>query len=288
MRKVDDASGAPGKSGLGRAVYGLHACDRHAGDGPVVIMEEVAAAYGRHVAMRGVSISLERGEFLGVIGPNGAGKTTLLTVLNGLGRIVAGRATVLGMPVTSGTARALRRRIGYVAQVQDFDPLLPMTVRESVLTGCYGRLGLLRRIPDTARQRAEELMELVGLGELAHRPLGHLSGGERQRAAIARALLQEPEILLLDEPTASLDWQAQRGILALIRTVHERFGLTSLIVTHDLNTLPDVCTHIACMKAGCLECVGHPEEIANAKLLSELYGTRIQVLRDGGRTHLLY
>ncbi|WP_022663190.1 metal ABC transporter ATP-binding protein [Paucidesulfovibrio longus] len=256
--------------------------------GPAVVLRGVAAAYGRHVAMRDVNLTLERGEFLGVIGPNGAGKTTLLTVLNGLGRIVAGEAEVLGLPVTARTARSLRRRIGYVAQLQDFDPLLPMTVRESVLTGCYGRVGLLRRVPDAARRRAGELLELVGLDSLAHRPLGHLSGGERQRAAIARALLQEPEMLLLDEPTASLDWQAQRGILGLIRTVHERFGLTSLIVTHDLNTLPDVCTRIACMKSGRLERVDLPERIADPELLGALYGTRIRVLREAGRTHLLY
>ncbi|SKA82027.1 manganese/iron transport system ATP-binding protein [Paucidesulfovibrio gracilis DSM 16080] len=257
-------------------------------DSPVLILEDVAAAYGRHVAMRGVSLRLRRGEFLGVIGPNGAGKTTLLTVLNGLGRIVAGRVEVLGIPVTGRTARHLRRRIGYVAQLQEFDPLLPMTVTESVLTGCYGRLGLLRRVPASERRKAEEFMQLVGLSGLEHRPLGHLSGGERQRAAIARALLQRPEILLLDEPTASLDWQAQRGILELIRTVHERFGLTSLIVTHDLNTLPDVCTRIASMKDGRLVRVDTPRAMADPEMLSELYGTRIRVIEDGGRTHLVY
>ncbi len=256
--------------------------------GAVVSLDNVAAAYGRHVAMRGVTIDLERGEFLGVIGPNGAGKTTLLTVINGLGRIVAGRATVLGLPVTSDNVLGLRRRIGYVAQLQEFDPLLPMTVWESVLTGCYGRLGLLRRVPEILRERARELIHLVGLDGLEHRPLGHLSGGERQRAAIARALLQEPDILLLDEPTASLDWQAQRGILGLIRDVHHRFGLTSLMVTHDLNTLPEICTRIACMKDGFVVRVDKPGNIADPALLSELYGTDIRVLEHDGRTHLLY
>lgn len=251
-------------------------------------MRNVAAAYGRHVAMRDVSLRLERGEFLGVIGPNGAGKTTLLTVLNGLGRMVAGSAEVLGLPVTSSTARSLRRRIGYVAQLQEYDPLLPMTVRESVVTGCYGRLGLLRRVPGSAYDQADELMELVGLSGLEQRPLGHLSGGERQRAAIARALIQEPEMLLLDEPTASLDWQAQRGILSLIRDVHRRFGLTSLMVTHDLNTLPEICTRIACMKDGRVVGIGTPEEISDPDLLSRLYGTSIRVLEHDGRTHLLY
>lgn len=131
-------------------------------------------------------------------------------------------------------------------------------------------------------------MSLVGLDGLEHRPLGHLSGGERQRAAIARALLQEPEILLLDEPTASLDWQAQRGILTLVHKVHQQFGLTSLMVTHDLNTLPEICTRIACMKDGRVVEVGDPDDIADPELLSSLYGTTIRVLEQDGRTHLLY
>ncbi|MGE4551483.1 MAG: metal ABC transporter ATP-binding protein [Desulfovibrionaceae bacterium] len=255
---------------------------------PVIALRDVAAAYGRHVAMQGVTLDLRRGDFLGVIGPNGAGKTTLLTVVNGLGRIVAGSAVVLGLPVTRRTAGALRRRIGYVAQLQEFDPLLPITVRESVLTGCYGRLGLFARVPDAARARTDELLDLVGLAHLAHRPLGHISGGERQRAAIARALLQEPDILLLDEPTASLDWQAQDGVLALVRQVHERFGLTSCMVTHDLNTLPEVCTRVACMRAGRITAQGSPAEMADAALLSELYGTPIEVLEHRGRTRLLH
>ena len=95
-------------------------------------------------------------------------------------------------------------------------------------------------------------------------------------------------MLLLDEPTASLDWQAQRGILALIRDVHRRFNLTSLMVTHDLNTLPEICTRIACMKAGRLISIGEPAEIADPDLLSGLYGTPIRVLEHDGRTHLLY
>jgi ABC-type Mn2+/Zn2+ transport system ATPase subunit len=254
----------------------------------VVRLYEVAAAYGRHVAMRDITLDLEQGAFLGVIGPNGAGKTTLLTVLNGLGKIVSGHAEVLGTPVIPANFHALRRRIGYVAQLQEFDPLLPMTVRETVLTGCYGKLGLFRRVPFVIRERAKELMELVGLKGLEDRPLGHLSGGERQRASIARALLQEPEILLLDEPTASLDWQAQRGILGLVRSVHIEFGLTSLIVTHDLNTLPDICTRIVCMKSGTIRHMGAADEIADADLLSELYGTRIRVLQHEGQTQLLY
>jgi len=255
--------------------------------GPIIRLDNVSAAYGRHVAMREVTLDLRRGEFLGVIGPNGAGKTTLLTVVNGLAQIVGGRVTALGRDVTPKNAGELRKRIGYVSQLQELDPLLPISVRESVLTGCFGRLGLLRRIPRSARERAEELLRLLGLHELAERPLGRLSGGEKQRTAIARALLQQPDILLLDEPTASLDWQAQREILALIQDLHGRFALTTLIVTHDLNTLPAICNRVAFMKAGRLTWSGSPAEAVDGERLSALYNTPIHVVMHGGRPHIL-
>jgi ABC-type Mn2+/Zn2+ transport system ATPase subunit len=259
----------------------------HAPGETALRLENVSAAYGRHVAMREVNLTMGRGEFLGVIGPNGAGKTTLLTVLNGLARVVGGRVEVLGRPLTPATVGALRKRIGYVAQLQEIDPLLPITVGETVLSGCFGRVGPLRRVPAAARRRAEELLDLVGLTELARRPLGHLSGGEKQRTAIARALLQEPDILLLDEPTAALDWQAQRGILALIQELHARFGLTTLIVTHDLNTLPAVCTRVAYMKGGTITWSGSPAQAVDGARLSALYNIPIHVVRHAGRDHIV-
>ncbi|WP_461208817.1 metal ABC transporter ATP-binding protein [Desulfocurvus sp. DL9XJH121] len=254
----------------------------------ILRFEGVSAAYGRHVAMRGVDLSLRQGDFLGIIGPNGAGKTTMLTVVNGLGRVVGGEVSVLGRRVDAASARDIRRQVGYVAQHQDIDPLLPVTVRESVLTGCFGVVGLLRRVPGRYKRRAKELMELVGLAPLAERPLGHLSGGEQQRVAIARALLQGPRILLLDEPTASLDWQAQRGILGLVQDLHVSLGLTSMIVTHDLNTLPDVCNRIAFMKDGLLTWEGPADEAVDEARLGELYGTRIHVAEMNGRRHICY
>ncbi|MBU1003995.1 MAG: ABC transporter ATP-binding protein [Proteobacteria bacterium] len=257
-------------------------------EGEVIRLDNVSAAYGRHVAMRGINLSLNFGDFLGVIGPNGAGKTTMLTVLNGLGRVVGGTVTALGQRVDARSAGQLRKSIGYVAQQQDIDPLLPISVRESILSGCYGIVGLVRKVPQSFRDRAEELMGLVGLEPLADRPLGHLSGGERQRVAIARALLQQPRILLLDEPTASLDWQAQREILGLVQELHLRFSLTSLIVTHDLNTLPEVCNRIACMKNGQLLWEGPSEQAVDEARLSGLYGTDIHIAEINGRRHICY
>lgn len=255
---------------------------------PAILMNSVSAAYGRHVAMRGVSLRVDYGDFVGVIGPNGAGKTTILTVINGLGHIVGGTVQALGTVVTPHTAGRLRKRIGYVAQQDDIDPLLPISVLESVLCGACGRVGLFRRIPASIRHRAIELLTLVGMRGLISRPLGHLSGGERQRVAIARALIQKPDILLLDEPTAALDWQAQREILLLIRDIHTRFGLTSLIVTHDLNTLPDVVNRVAFMKNGELIWQGPPDAAMDECRLSRLYGTNITIATSGGRSFICH
>lgn len=190
---------------------------------PVITLRDVAASYRREEVLRGVSLDVRKGEFLGVIGPNGAGKTTLLTVINGLIRPHKGQVRVLGTPVSSTNAGNLRKRIGYVIQGQMIDPRLPITVRESTLVGSYGRIGLLRRIPKVVYERVDAILEVVGMSHLKHRPLGHLSGGEKQRVAIARAFVQEPEILLLDKPTTSLDLQSQRGILDLIERLHEHF-----------------------------------------------------------------
>ncbi|GAB6178268.1 ABC transporter ATP-binding protein [Desulfobaculum senezii] len=255
---------------------------------PIIRMDNVSAAYGRHVAMHGVSLTVQRGDFLGIIGPNGAGKTTMLTVTNGMGRIAGGRVEVFGTEVTPRSARLLRKRIGYVAQRQDIDPLLPISVRESVVSGSFGRIGLFRRVPHSVVEYAEELLDMVGIGALAQRPLGHLSGGEQQRAAIARALVQRPDLLLLDEPTAALDWQAQREILELVRTIHTRFGLTSLIVTHDLNSLPDVTNRIAFMKDGRMVWQGTPRGALDEARLSELYGTPVKVATVNGAPHVCH
>lgn len=256
-------------------------------DNIVVEIEEAVVSYREDVALRGVSLQVRKGEFVGVIGPNGAGKTTLLTVVNGLGRLLSGRARVLGQPLTPHNAHHIRTRVGYVAQAQDIDPRMPISVREVVMIGRYGRLGLLHRPTAADWAVVERMIELVGMSHLADRPIGHLSGGEQQRAAIARALSQEPDIFLLDEPTANLDWRAQREILDLVKRIHARQRLTTLFVTHDLNALPRACDRVVLMKEGCIWGEGAPEAVLRNEVLSELYDTPIAIIEHGGRRVVL-
>ena len=238
---------------------------------PVIDIADAVVSYREDVALDGVSLQVGSGEFVGVIGPNGAGKTTLLTVVNGLGRLAHGNVRVLGMAPYGGDGHRSRKRIGYVAQVENIDPRLPITVRETVMVGLYGRLGWFRRPKGTHLARVDEVLDRVGLAHLARRPVGHLSGGEYQRAAIARALVQQPEIFLFDEPTVSVDPKAQQDILALVQRIHAEEGVTMLYVTHDLTTLPKACQRLVLMKAGRIWRQGPRDAMLDGTLLQELY-----------------
>ncbi|RLC60269.1 MAG: ABC transporter ATP-binding protein [Chloroflexota bacterium] len=255
-------------------------------DEVVIEIEDAVVSYREDVALRGVSLTVRRGEFVGIIGPNGAGKTTLLTLVNGLGRLLSGRVRVLGKPLAPRNAHHIRTRVGYVAQVQDIDPRMPITVREVVMIGRYGRLGPFHRPTQADRDIVERMIELVGMSPLADRPIGHLSGGEQQRTAIARALAQEPDIFLLDEPTAFLDWRAQREILDLVQEIHRRQRLTTLFVTHDLNALPR-CDRVVLMKDGLIQGEGRAGAVLRNEVLSELYGTPITLIEHAGRQVVL-
>jgi len=246
-------------------------------DNTVIKIQDAVVSYREDVALQGVSLDVRKGEFIGIIGPNGAGKTTLLTVINGLGKLVNGQVWVLGSRLNGRNSINLRKSIGYVAQVENIDPRLPINVRETVMVGCYGRLGLFRRPTRTQWETVDRVLEMVGMAHLSQRPIGHLSGGEYQRAAIARALVQQPEIFLLDEPTASIDKKAQREILSLIQLIHKEYHTTTLFVTHDLRTLPSICQRLILMKDGKIWQQGSPESMLREEVLTQLYGAPISV-----------
>jgi len=246
----------------------------------VIRIENAVVSYREDVALRGVSLSLEAGEFVGIIGPNGAGKTTLLTVVNGLGRLISGRVEVMGKPVANRGHHHLRKQVGYVAQVENIDPRMPLSVREVVMIGRYGLLGLFHSPGKHDWEVVDRNLELVGMSHLARRPIGHLSGGEQQRTAIARCLAQEPKRFLLDEPTASLDWKAQTDILELVKRIHDEKHLTTLFVTHDLDALPHTCDRVVLIKDGLIMGEGVPEKLISAENLSRLYDLPLETIEE--------
>jgi ABC-type cobalamin/Fe3+-siderophores transport system ATPase subunit len=238
---------------------------------PVIQIKNATVSYHHNVALRSVSLNIARGEFAAVIGPNGAGKTTLLTAVNGLVRPVEGSVRVLGRQVNGSGRHELRKQVGYVAQVQTIERRMPISVREVVMIGRYGRLGLFHRPSKRDWALVDEALEMVGIVRLAGRPIGHLSGGEQQRVAIARCLAQEPDIFLLDEPTASLDWKAQSEILELVKRIHDERNLTTLFVTHDLDALPHTCNRVVLMKDGLIVGDGAPDKLISTENLARLY-----------------
>ena len=245
----------------------------------IIDIENAVVSYREDVALRGVSLRVQSGEFVGIVGPNGAGKTTILTIINGLGKLLHGSVHVLGHYLTPGNGHSLRKRVGYVAQIQNIDPRMPMNVREVVMIGRYGLLGLFRRPGRHDWEIVDEMLELVGMTHLAQRPIGHLSGGEQQRVAIARCLAQEPDLFLLDEPTASLDWRAKTDILELVKLIHNLRHLTTLFVTHDLSSLPIACDRVILMKDGLIRGEGPPEELLTDNNLSQLYDMPVSTVR---------
>ncbi len=245
----------------------------------VINIKNAVVSYREDVALRGVSLKVKSGEFIGIVGPNGAGKTTLLTIVNGLGHLLSGRVWVLGDYLTPGNGHSLRKKVGYVAQVQDIDRRMPINVREVVMIGRYGLLGLFKRPGKPDWKIVDEMIALVGMSHLARRPIGHLSGGEQQRVAIARCLAQEPALFLLDEPTASLDWRAKTDILELVKLIHDSRQLTTLFVTHDLSSLPIACDRVVLMKEGLIWGEGPPEELLTDDNLSQLYDMPVSVVK---------
>lgn len=237
-----------------------------------VELRDVTVVRRNAAVLQGITLDFFGGDFVGILGPNGAGKTTLLSVINGLVSVRSGTVRVLGEALTPAGAHRLRRRIGYVPQLQRLDPRAPVSCREAVAIGRCGRAGLLRRLGPADHAAVERALGLAGITHLADRPVGRVSGGEAQKVAIARALAQEPEILLLDEPTASLDRGAVKEILALVCAAWRDLKLTVALVTHQPERLPGDCNRVVLLRAGQVSFFGPRGEALLPARLTEVYG----------------
>jgi iron complex transport system ATP-binding protein len=222
-----------------------------------------------------VSFRLAAGEVLCLLGPNGSGKTTLFKTVLRLLEPKAGTVAVDGESIAGWSRRRLARSFGYVPQAQA--TLFPFTLREVVLMGRTAHVGLFATPSRRDREIAEESLAGLEIGHLAARPYTEVSGGERQLALVARALAQEPRILVMDEPTASLDFGNQVRVLAEIQALARR-GIAVVLSTHD----PDhafLCGHrVALLHEGRLARLGTPEAVVTAESLREIYGVEVDVL----------
>jgi len=234
-----------------------------------------AAPRARPFALSTLSFEIAAGEIVGVIGPNSSGKTTLIRLLTRVLEPAAGEIRLEGAPLRQIARTDLARRVAVVPQ--GTMPQFPFTVGELVLMGRYPHGP--GRYFESPRDRtvAREAMEATGVLELADLPFDHLSGGERQRAVIARALAQEPRLLVLDEPTAHLDLRYQAEAAALLRRLNQERGMTILLVSHDLNLAAEVCDRLLLLAAGRLAATGVPEAVLDESLLVSVFGCELIV-----------
>jgi len=228
----------------------------------------------------------ESGSVLALMGPNGAGKTTLLRTCLGLLTPTRGDVTVLGENVSSlrGAMLArLRSRIGYVPQLLPAHSELPLTVREVVAIGRTARAGLFHRLSRDDWRTVDQWIERLGLGQLAGHAFSQISGGEQRKTIIARAMSQEPELLILDEPTANLDLGWRERIVGTIQTLHAQTRISVVLVCHELEVLPEACRHVILLEAGHVAAIGEPEVVFTTDRVSQLYDASLRVVHQGGR-----
>lgn len=208
---------------------------------PIIVAHQLCFAYEDTLVLDHTSFSVQQGEFVGIIGPNGGGKTTLLKLLMGFLKPKCGSLRILGK-----TPQEAISDISYVPQNLRYDRQFPISVIELVLTGRLAHLPWYGRFRDSDREIAYKALETVGLTGLENRSFGTLSGGQAQRALIARALVSQPKILLLDEPTASVDSQAEEEIYTILKKLAG--SMTILMVTHDLQAAINLVQRVLCVQ----------------------------------------
>jgi iron complex transport system ATP-binding protein len=254
-------------------------------DTPLAELRDVSFAYPatgerrvRPFVLSNLSLAIAPGEIVGVIGPNSSGKTTLIRLLTRVLEPAAGEIRLDGVPIGRLARTDLARRVAVVPQ--GILPQFPFTVGELVLMGRYPHDP--GRYFESPRDRAaaREAMQATGVLELADMPLEHLSGGERQRAVIARAVAQEPRLLVLDEPTAHLDLRYQVEAAALLRRLNRERGVTILLVSHDLNLAAEVCDRLLLLNSGRAAAIGAAEAVLEEALLGSVFGCGVVVDRS--------
>jgi iron complex transport system ATP-binding protein len=236
----------------------------------VISIEDLSVAFDDVQALDDVHLGVERGELLGLVGPNGAGKSTLLGTINGILDPTAGRVTVAGDDVTDLSARALARRVATVPQETSLSFAFP--VREVVAMGRTPYRSRFERVSDADHEHTERAMARTDVARFADRAIDEVSGGERQRVVVARALCQNSDALLLDEPTASLDIDHQVRILSLVREFVAE-GRAALCAIHDLSLAARFCDRLALVADGELLATGAPEDVLTESNVERAFGT---------------
>ncbi len=237
----------------------------------VVDIRGLSFSYDGYLVLDRIDFDVKENDFIGITGPNGGGKTTLLKIIVGLLKPAAGSVKILGK-----TPEESRKNIGYVPQHSNFDEHFPINVLEVVLLGLMGKKGMARYFSRTDRKTALEALDKVGVRYLSERPIGELSYGQRQRVFIARAIVNSPSLLLLDEPTASVDVKAQKNLYDMLAAFKKKMAI--LLVTHDIMAMS-----VHAEKIGCLnrKLYYHDSEQISVEDLRMVYARPVDIIAHG-------
>jgi len=241
-------------------------------------IKDLTCGYDSEFLLKDINFRIETGELVGIIGPNGSGKTTLLRAITRVLKPRKGSIIFEGKNVWQMTFKELAKKIAVVSQ--NFETSF-MNIEEFVLLGRiphYEKFQFLETKKDV--EIAEKCMGLADTFRLKDRLMGEISGGERQLALIARALAQEPKLILLDEPTAHLDITHQVGVLDLIKRLNEEFGLTVIMGLHDLNLASEYCQRLILINEGRIHKIGQPQEVLDFQIIEEVYKTVVVVEKN--------
>ena len=242
---------------------------------PILTLEHITAGYEQKTVLRDVNLTVYDHDFLGIIGPNGGGKTTLVKVILGLLRPLAGKRSFFrdGQPTDS-------LKMGYLPQYNLIDKKFPISVEEVILSGLSGEKGLLRRYTARHHARVKEVVARMGLEGLEHRAIGQLSGGQMQRALLGRAVISEPDIVILDEPNTYIDKRFEAKLYELLEEINRHCAI--ILVSHDIGTILQTVKSIACVN-GTLDY--HPDTEVPVEWIDRHFGCPIDLLGHGDLPH---
>ncbi len=245
-------------------------------ESPIIETHNLTVIYHKKPVLWNVDFTLPEGKIIGIIGPNGAGKSTLLKSIMGIVPATSGYARLFNQPLEE-----VRKRVSYVPQRQSVDWDFPATVLDVVLTGCYNKRGMFKRLSSDDYALAKESLNKVGMLEFANRQIAQLSGGQQQRVFLARALAQEADLYLMDEPFAGVDASTENAIIRILQEM-KAAGKTMVVVHHDLQTVQEYFDWLVLIN-GHLVGSGPTEDVFTEELLRKTYGGKLTVLNKVGQ-----
>jgi iron complex transport system ATP-binding protein len=243
--------------------------------GTILSLEKIGFAYGSWRVLRGIDLTIKPGEMVGILGPNGSGKSTLLKIMDGILPVQEGSIRLYDQPLERLKRGQIARRIAMVAQENYFR--FSFSVLEVVLMGRFPHLKKLQFENEKDLAIATEALCVTNTLDLAERPIHTLSGGEKQQVLIARALAQEPEVILLDEPTSFLDLKHKRALFQLIAALSREKGLSVVMVSHDIDLAAHYCRKLILLKQGSIYAQGEPAEVITKANIEAVYDCPVLV-----------